>query len=152
MWQGSFVISICFYIPQLTKQFLILILNCQNNKNSENGLSHNSEYRLSHRIWAQSQNMGSLAFCSIRPSSSIHSCLRSRSHFHEIRGAFFVWRAPILSWPRIMCSQVRMLKFFRTVTRNTVNKNVWRKKDCSWLPLNKHAMKIWLSSLRIRAH
>ena len=27
------------------------------------------------------------------------------------RGAFFAWRAPILSWPRIMCSQVRMLKF-----------------------------------------
>ena len=28
-----------------------------------------------------------------------------------IRGAFFAWRAPILSWPRIMCSQVHMLKF-----------------------------------------
>ena len=27
------------------------------------------------------------------------------------RGAFFAWRAPILSWPRITCSQVRMLKF-----------------------------------------
>ena len=27
------------------------------------------------------------------------------------RGAFFAWRAPILSWPRIMCSQVHMLKF-----------------------------------------
>ena len=27
------------------------------------------------------------------------------------RGAFFVWRAPILRWPRIMCSQVRMLNF-----------------------------------------
>ena len=26
-------------------------------------------------------------------------------------GAFFVWRAPILSWPRMMCSQVRKLKF-----------------------------------------
>ena len=32
--------------------------------------------------------------------------------FHSLcRGAFFVWRALILSWPRIMCSQVRMLKF-----------------------------------------
>ena len=41
---------------------------------------------------------------------------------------------------------------FRTVTRNAVNKSVWRKKDYSWLPLNKHAMNIWLSSLRIRAH
>ena len=27
------------------------------------------------------------------------------------RGAFFVWRAPIVSWPRIMCSQVRVLRF-----------------------------------------
>ena len=27
------------------------------------------------------------------------------------RGTFFVWRAPIVRWPRIMCSQVRMLKF-----------------------------------------
>ena len=30
---------------------------------------------------------------------------------HGSRGAFFAWRAPILSWPRIMSSQVRMLKF-----------------------------------------
>ena len=44
------------------------------------------------------------------------------------------------------------VKIFRTVTRNAVNKSVWRKKDCSLLPLNKHAMNIWLSSLRIRAH
>ena len=68
------------------------------------------------------------------------------------RGAFFAWRAPIVSWPRIMCSQVRRLIFFRTVTRNAVNRGVWRKADCSWLPLNKHAMNIWLSSPRIRAH
>ena len=39
------------------------------------------------------------------------------------------------------------VKFFRTVTRNAVNRGVWRKTDCSWLPLNKHAMNIWLSSL-----
>ena len=44
------------------------------------------------------------------------------------------------------------VKVFRTVTRNAVNKSVWRKKDCSWPPLNKYAMNIWLSSLRIRAH
>ena len=36
------------------------------------------------------------------------------------------------------------VKFFRTVTRNAVNKSVWRKKDCSWLPLNKHAMNIFI--------
>ena len=34
-------------------------------------------------------------------------------------------------------------KIFRTVTRNAVNKSVWRKKDRPWLPLNKHAMNIW---------
>ena len=44
------------------------------------------------------------------------------------------------------------VKIFRIVTRNAVNKSVWRKKDCFWLPLNKHAVNIWLSSLRIRAH
>ena len=44
------------------------------------------------------------------------------------------------------------VKILRTVTRNAVNKSVWRKKDYSWLPLNKHAMNIWLNSLRIRAH
>ena len=44
------------------------------------------------------------------------------------------------------------VNIFRTVTRNAVNKSVWRKKDCFWLPLNKHAMNIWLSSPRIRAH
>ena len=44
------------------------------------------------------------------------------------------------------------VKIFRTVTRNAVNKSVWRKKDCSGPPLNKYAMNIWLSSLRIRAH
>ena len=44
------------------------------------------------------------------------------------------------------------VKFFRIVTRNAVNKSFWRKKDCSWPPLNKYAMNIWLSSLRIRAH
>ena len=44
------------------------------------------------------------------------------------------------------------VKIFRTVTRNAVNKSVWRKKNCSWPPLNKYAVNIWLSSLRIRAH
>ena len=39
-------------------------------------------------------------------------CSCSILHSHPRgKGAFFVWRAPILSWPRIMCSQVRMLKF-----------------------------------------
>ena len=44
------------------------------------------------------------------------------------------------------------VKIFRTVTRNFVNRGVWRKTDCSWIPLNKYAMNIWLSVLRIRAH
>ena len=61
------------------------------------------------------------------------------------------------------------VKTFTTVTRNAVNNSAWRKKDCSWLPLNKHALNIsiWAQfsenqsmvlqepehgSLRIRAH
>ena len=61
------------------------------------------------------------------------------------------------------------VKIFKTVTRNAVNKSVWKKKDCSWLPLNKHAMNISIQTstnvslstvlqepehgfLRIRAH
>ena len=44
------------------------------------------------------------------------------------------------------------VKIFRTVTRNAVNKGVWREKNCYWPPLNKYAMNKWLSSLRIRAH
>ena len=61
------------------------------------------------------------------------------------------------------------VKIFRTVTRNAVNERVWRKKDCSWLPLNKHALNIFIwaqfsenqsmvlqepehGSLRIRMH
>ena len=40
-----------------------------------------------------------------------HSENNNISRLIFIRGAFFAWRAPILSWPRIMCSQVHMLKF-----------------------------------------
>ena len=63
---------------------------------------------------------------------------------------------------RLMCSYPELtvdhvltsayVKIFRTITRNAVNKSVWRKKYCFWHSLNKHAMNIWLSSLRIRAH
>ena len=63
---------------------------------------------------------------------------------------------------RLTCSHPELTKnhvltsafveIFRIVTRNAINKSVWRKKDCSWLPLNIHAMNIWLSSLKIRAH
>ena len=63
---------------------------------------------------------------------------------------------------RLMCSHPELtkdnvltsayVKIFRTLTRNAINKSVGRKKDCSWLPLNKNAMNIWLSSLRIREH
>ena len=35
---------------------------------------------------------------------NLHICWKGRA-------AFFAWRAHILSWPRIMCSQVHMLKF-----------------------------------------
>ena len=40
-----------------------------------------------------------------------HLVLVTGSNLHKSRGAFFAWRAPILSWLRIMCSQVRMLNF-----------------------------------------
>ena len=33
---------------------------------------------------------------------------------------------------------------FCTVATNAVNKSVWRKKDCSWLPFNKHATNVSL--------
>ena len=36
------------------------------------------------------------------------------------------------------------VNIFRTITRNALNKSVWRKKDCFWLPLNKHAMNIFI--------
>ena len=32
------------------------------------------------------------------------------------------------------------VKIFRTVTRNAVNKGVWRKKNCSWRTLNEYAI------------
>ena len=70
------------------------------------------------------------------------------------RGAFFAWRALILSWPRIMCSQVRMLTFLEPSRENAVHKSVWRKKDCFLLPLNKHTMNIFIqisNSPRTRA-
>ena len=78
-----------------------------------------------------------------------------------------VWVFILNSWGqecifRLTCSHPELTKdhvltsayvnIFRTVTRNAINKSVWRKKDCFWLPLNKHAVNIWLSSLRIRAH
>ena len=104
-------------------------------------------------LYILSHSMGFSVSCLCLSCISCHDFLWFfSSSFKKERGAFFAWRAPILSWPRTMCSQVRMLKFFRTVTKNAINKSVWRKKDCFWLPLNKRAMNIWLSSLRIRAH
>ena len=47
---------------------------------------------------------------------------------------------PELTEDRVLTSA--FVKIFRTVARYAVNKSVWREKDCSWLPLNKHAMNI----------
>ena len=71
---------------------------------------------------------------------------------HSCQGCIFCLTCsyPELTEDHVLTSAY--VKIFRTVTRNAVNKSVWRKKDCFWLPLNKHAMNIWLSSLRIRAH
>ena len=81
----------------------------------------------------------------------IKECM-SKINIYSMQGCIF----------RLMCSHRELtkdrvhtsgyVKIFRIVTRNPANKSVWRKKDCSWLPFNKHAMNIWLSSLRIRAH
>ena len=43
--------------------------------------------------------------CTFRTSSQEDFALESN------RGAFFAWHAHILSWLRVMCSQVRKLKF-----------------------------------------
>ena len=55
------------------------------------------------------------------------------------QGCIFVWRAPTLSWllteDHVLTSAY--VKTFSTITRNAVNKSVGRKKDSSWLPLNK---------------
>ena len=55
---------------------------------------------------------------------------------------------------RLTCSYPELTKdhvltsayviIFRTVARNAVNKSAWRKKNCSWLPFNKHAMNIFI--------
>ena len=83
------------------------------------------------------------------------------SGVHELGGTFFVWRAPIMSWLRIMCSQVHRL-WFLTVVRNVVNKSVWRKKRLFLTSLKQTCIEyLYLStvlrepehgSLRIRAH
>ena len=67
-----------------------------------------------------------------------------------------------LLWPlinqgcifRLTCSYPELTKdhvltsayvnIFWTVTKNAVTKSAWRKWDCSWLPLNKHAMNIFI--------
>ena len=79
----------------------------------------------------------------------------------EIGCAWFSWNLTLQNPPhyqgcifRLTCFHSELtkdhvltsayVKICRTVTRNAVNKSVWRKKDCSWLPLNKHAMNIFI--------
>ena len=92
-----------------------------------------------------------LYFCSCHR----HCCCHYHHHCNKYRhqqGCIFrlTCSYPELTKDHVLTSAY--VNIFRTVTRNAVNKSVWRKKDCSWLPSNKHAMDIWLSSLRIRAH
>ena len=87
-----------------------------------------------------------------------HHCVCSKSNIYTCASS--VWGQwciicltcshPELTKDHVLTSAY--VKIFRIVTRNAVNKSFWRKKDCSWPPLNKYAMNIWLSSLRIRAH
>ena len=69
------------------------------------------------RLWppeARPDNFFTRPTCngSKRPSAML-SIKHDQVQFRvsNARGAFFAWRAPILSWPRIICSQVRMLEF-----------------------------------------
>ena len=61
----------------------------------------------------------------------------------------------LISWAdRGSCAQdqVRKLKFLEP-SREMPQMRVFEgEKNCSWPPLNKYAMNVWLSSLRIRAH
>ena len=72
--------------------------------------------------------------------------------FNDLQGCIFrlTCSYPELTEDHVLTSAY--VKIFRTATRYAVNKSVWGKKYCSWPPLNKYAMNIWLNSLRIRAH
>ena len=75
--------------------------------------------------WSSVRNM----FFAPNPQFTLHCTLGRVSN----RGAFFAWRAPILSRPRIMCSQVRMLKFLEPSREMTQHSQVHppRGQDCS---------------------
>ena len=47
---------------------------------------------------------------------------------------------PELTQDKVLTSAYVII--FCTVATNALNKSVWRKKDCSWLPSNKHAINI----------
>ena len=78
-----------------------------------------------------------------------------QSQFKKVHGLQGCISCGTCSYPELTEDHVltsAYVKIFRIVTNNAVNKSFWRKKDCSWPPLNKYAMNIWLSSLRIRVH
>ena len=62
--------------------------------------------------------------------------LTAKPTWHIIRGAFFVWCAPIVSWQRIMCSQVRMLKFLKP------------SREMSWIRVFEEKKRLFLTSLK----
>ena len=94
------------------------------------------------------------ALADVRKVLCLQSCIffffyfytRSRTGLHKLWYVLISWADQGSRAHKCVCY------IFRTVTRNAVIKSVWRKKNCSWPPLNKYAMNIWLSSLRIRAH
>ena len=49
------------------------------------------------------------------------------------------------SHPELTKDHVLTSAFVR-IFRNAINKSIWRKKDCSWLLLNKHAMNIFIQT------
>ena len=70
--------------------------------------------------------------------------LKLRAHSHWSQGCI---NRGMCSHPELTQDQVLTSAYviiFCTVATNAVNKSVWRKKDCSWLPFNKHAINIFI--------
>ena len=71
-------------------------------------------------------------------------CYVSISRYYQRQGCI---SCGMCSYPELTKDHVltsAYVNIFRTVTRNALNKSVWRKKDCFWLPLNKHTMNIFI--------
>ena len=109
-------------------------------------------------IW----NLKYLFFCPCNNKNYFHHQPHSNNEYHQYhhhhhhghQGCIFrlTCSYPELTKDHVLTSAY--VNIFRTATRNALNKSVWRKKDCFWLPLNKHTMNIFIqisNSPRTRA-